>query len=312
MSLPLSPARRRQVVGGVLALLVLSALALVVARTSDASGRGSGYASGQRSPADAPFPWPSEGQGAVEVEGKGSLGSWGAQRPVPIASLTKVMTAYVVLEGHPLAPSEPGPQIEADAEAAHEFGVGDESTVPVEAGEKYSERRLLEMLLIPSGNNVARLLARWDSGTEDAFVRKMQHSARRLGMDHSTYTGASGIESSTRSTALDQLKLARQTMKNPVFRAIVASRSVTVPHAGSLPNTNSLLGASGVVGIKTGSSTPAGGNLLWASTVRVGGRTRLLLGAVLHQGPHTSASDGLRAAIDNSRRLIDELRDRLN
>jgi D-alanyl-D-alanine carboxypeptidase (penicillin-binding protein 5/6) len=241
----------------------------------------------------------------------GSLGTWGDQRPVPIASLAKVMTAYVVLQEHPLRTGEQGPLIEADRQAAYEVGVGDESTVPVQAGRAYSERQLLEMLLIPSGNNIARLLARWDAGSEQAFVRKMQRCADALGMDHSTYTGASGIEPTTRSTALDQLKLARQAMKDPVFRAVVASPSVSVPGAGPMPNTNALLGTSGVVGLKTGSSTPAGGNLLWASEVRVGGRTRLLLGAILHQRADTSASDGLRAALETGRKLIEGLRDRL-
>ncbi|WP_377273382.1 D-alanyl-D-alanine carboxypeptidase family protein [Peterkaempfera sp. SMS 1(5)a] len=313
MSLPHS--RRQQVLGGVLALLLLVALGFTANRASDGSGSEdaptAGPSGGHQALAGGPFPWPSEGQGAVEAEGMGPLGAWGDQRPVPIASLAKVMTAYVLLREHPLEPDEPGPQIEADREAANEVGVGDESTVPVRAGEKYSERKLLEMLLIPSGNNIARLLARWDSGSEEAFAKKMQRSANELGMDHSTYTGASGIEPTTRSTALDQLKLARQAMKDPVFRAVVASGTLALPGAGPLTNTNSLLGTSGVVGIKTGSSTPAGGNLLWASEVRVGGRTRLLLGAVLHQRANTSAGDGLRAAIENSRMLIDGLRDRL-
>ncbi|WP_055588396.1 D-alanyl-D-alanine carboxypeptidase family protein [Peterkaempfera griseoplana] len=311
----LSRSRRQQLMGGVPALLLLVALGLTTNNTAS-GGSGpldaptAGPGEGRLTLAGGPFPWPAEGQGAVEVDGM-PLGSWGDQRPVPIASLTKVMTAYVVLRDHPLGPGEPGPQIEADSEAAHEVGVGDESTVPVRAGEKYSERKLLEMLLIPSGNNIARLLARWDAGSQEAFVRKMQRSAKELGMDHTTYTGASGVEPTTRSTASDQLKLARQAMKDPVFRAVVASRTVAVPGAGSLANTNTLLGTSGVVGLKTGSSTPAGGNLLWASEARVGGRTRLLLGAVLHQRANTSAAEGLRAALENSKVLIDRLRDRL-
>ncbi|GHF98893.1 D-alanyl-D-alanine carboxypeptidase family protein [Streptomyces hydrogenans] len=311
----LSPARRHRVAGGALALLVLGITTVVVESAADPSS-----ASGGRTTAPGPvsvldgstIPWPEDGQSAVELVGTGAPEARGEQRPVPIASLAKVMTAHVILKEHPLRPGEPGPLIEVDRQAAHEAGVGGESTVPLQAGRTYSQRQLLELTLIPSGNNAARLLARWDSGSQDAFVRKMERTADELGMDRSTYTGASGIEPTTTSTAVDQVKLAREAMKDPVFREIVASRSVTVPDIGPITNTNSLLDTPGVVGIKTGSSTPAGGNLLWACEVPSGGTTRLLLGAVLHQRANTTPSEGIQAALESGRRLITGLRDRLS
>ncbi|MFF6901011.1 D-alanyl-D-alanine carboxypeptidase family protein [Streptomyces hydrogenans] len=311
----LSPARRHRVAGGALALLVLGITTVVVESAADPSS-----ASGGRTTAAGPvsvldgstIPWPEDGQSAVELVGTGAPETRGEQRPVPIASLAKVMTAHVILKAHPLRPGEPGPLIEVDRQAAHEAGVGGESTVPLQAGRTYSQRQLLELTLIPSGNNAARLLARWDSGSQDAFVRKMERTADQLGMDRSTYTGASGIEPTTTSTAVDQVKLAREAMKDPVFREIVASRSVTVPDIGPITNTNSLLDTPGVVGIKTGSSTPAGGNLLWACEVPSGGTTRLLLGAVLHQRANTTPSEGIQAALESGRRLITGLRDRLS
>ncbi|MFI7005453.1 D-alanyl-D-alanine carboxypeptidase family protein [Streptomyces sp. NPDC050145] len=307
MSLALALARRHRVAGGALALLALAVTAVTVER-------GAAPASGGRSPVldGSTIRWPQDGQSAVELLGSGSPEARGDQRPVAIASLTKVMTAHVILKEHPLRPDEPGPQIEVDRQAVHEVAVGGESTVPLQSGRTYSQRRLLELMLIPSGNNAARLLARWDSGSQEAFVKKMRRAADELGMDRSTYTGASGIEPTTTSTAVDQLKLARQTMKDPVFREIVASRSVTVPGIGPITNTNSLLEIPGVVGLKTGSSTPAGGNLLWACEVRTGDTTRLLLGAVLHQRANTTPSEGLHAALESSRRLITDLRDRLS
>ncbi len=126
-------------------------------------------------------------------------------------------------------------------------------------------------------------------------------------MRDTTYTDASGIASATTSTAADQLKLAREAMRNPVLRDIVATRETTVP-GGPVANTNTLLGTSGVVGLKTGSSTPAGGNLLWAAETD---GTHLLLGAVLHQRANTTPAEGLTAALEASRTLIDGLRARL-
>ncbi len=251
------------------------------------------------------MPWPGEGQSVAEVEGLGSLGVHGAQNPVPIASLTKVMTAYVVLRDHPLTGKQNGPVIPVDQQAADESASADESTAHVSAGQKFTERQLLQLLLVPSGNNIARLLARWDAGTQQAFVTKMTSAAAGLGMTHTTYTGASGFEETTVSTAVDQLKLAREVMKNEVFRSVVALPNVDVPGVGRIYNNNNDLVKPGVVGIKTGSSTPAGGALMWAAKKKVGGKDQLILGVVLQQHGGTTVNDSLQTALTRSQQLIE-------
>ncbi|EGE43059.1 peptidase S11 D-alanyl-D-alanine carboxypeptidase 1 [Streptomyces sp. ACT-1] len=255
------------------------------------------------------LPWPREGQASVTVEGIGSLGTRGEQKPVPIASVTKVMTAYVILKDHPMRADSHGATVVADRRAADESYSSVETTAPVLAGKEYTQRRLLELMMVPSGNNVARLLARWDAGDEEAFVAKMNRAAAGLGMRATTYTGVSGMEASTRSTADDQLRLARAAMKDPVFRQVVATASVTAPGAGAtFRNTNKLLGRDGVIGLKTGSSTPAGGNLVWATTQKVAGASRLILGVVLHQRAGTDPTEGSAAAHEASRALIAAIR----
>ncbi|ARF73586.1 D-alanyl-D-alanine carboxypeptidase family protein [Streptomyces sp. NPDC012600] len=255
------------------------------------------------------LPWPAEGQASVEVEGIGSLGTRGEQRPVPIASVTKVMTAYVILKDHPMRAGAPGAAVTADEQAANESYSSVETTAPVIAGRTYTQRRLLELMMVPSGNNIARLLARWGAGDEKAFVAKMNETAAALGMERTTYTGVSGMEASTESTATDQLKLARAAMKDPVFREIVATRTVEAPGADvTFRNTNKLLGRNGVIGLKTGSSTPAGGNLVWAATQEIAGTPRLILGVVLHQRAGTSPTEGSAAAHEAGRALITEIR----
>jgi D-alanyl-D-alanine carboxypeptidase (penicillin-binding protein 5/6) len=256
-------------------------------------------------PAAGALPWPRDGQSSVEVEGMGGLGTQGEQKPVPIASVAKVMTAYVVLTEHPLGGAESGPVVHVDRKAADESASSDESTVWVTEGQRLTERQLLELMLVPSGNNIARLLARWGAGSEEAFVAKMNGAAAGLGMTRTIYTSASGVDPSTRSTAVDQLKLAREVMKDEVFRSIVAMPSVLVPGVpGPLANVNTLLGKFGVVGIKTGSSTPAGGALMWAASAQVGGAERLILGVVLHQNAGTTPDAGLYAALGTSQELI--------
>ncbi|MFJ8310057.1 MULTISPECIES: D-alanyl-D-alanine carboxypeptidase family protein [unclassified Streptomyces] len=276
-----------------------------------ARGAGSAAAHVARVAAGMDLPWPGEGQASIEVEGVGGLGSTGGQRPVPIASVTKVMTAYVILKEHPLRDGDEGPQITVDAAAAQEAYSLSESTAPVTEGQRLSERKTLELLLLPSGNNIARLLARWDSGSQEAFVAKMNRAAAALGMTRTTYTGASGIEPTTRSTADDQLGLAREAMKEPVLRAVVAMRDTTVPGVpGTVVNTNRLLEKPGVIGLKTGSSTPAGGNLMWAA--EAGPDRRLVLGVVLAQHVNTSPTEGMQAALECSGRLIDAVRSGLS
>lgn len=250
--------------------------------------------------------WPGQGQSAVMVDGVGSLGSEGAQKPAPIASVAKVMTAYVILEEHPLKGDEEGETITVDQTAEDESKRPDESTAPLTKGQQLSQRQMLQLLMIPSGNNAARLLARWDAGNEDAFIDKMNDAAKDLGMTNSTYTDPSGLEKTTVSTATDQLKLAQAVMRSEIFREIVNMPDVEIKGIdGKIYNNNTLLPEPGVSGIKTGSSTPAGGNLLWSANTIVDGKKLWIYGAVMGQQAGTGrVYDSLTLSLTNSLKLI--------
>ncbi|WP_411140311.1 serine hydrolase [Streptomyces sp. x-80] len=261
------------------------------------------------------LPWPDQGQATAEVVGVGSLGTSGQEKPVPTASVAKVMTAYVILRDHPLKKKEQGEPITIDAKAEADSKKGDESRVPVKEGQKFSEYQMLQMLMIPSGNNAARQLARWDAQSEEAFVKKMNDAAKQMGMTKTTYTDPSGLDEKTVSTPADQLKLAEQVIKNDVFREIVAMENVKIE---GLPETlyanNSLLTTMpGVVrGIKTGSSSAAGGAFMWVAYRTVGGETQTLLGVTM--GQHTTSKDSnahLALALKNSEKVIKAVRDAL-
>lgn len=250
--------------------------------------------------------WPGQGQSAVMVDGVGSLGSEGAQKPAPIASVAKVMTAYVILQEHPLKGDEEGETITADQKAEDESKNADESTAPLTKGQQLTQRQMLQLLMIPSGNNAARLLARWDAGSEDKFIDKMNDAAKDLGMTDSTYTDPSGLKKTTVSTATDQLKLAQAVMRNDVFRKIVDMPEIEIKGIdGKIYNNNTLLLEPGVSGIKTGSSTPAGGNLLWSANTVVDGKTLWIYGAVMGQQAGTGrVYDSLTLSLTNSLKLI--------
>ncbi|MGI5398320.1 serine hydrolase [Streptomyces sp. CA-135486] len=252
------------------------------------------------------LPFPDEGQGAVEVEGVGSIGTYGAQKPAPLASVAKTMTAYVILRDHPLKGEEVGPKITVDQQAADESNNKDESRANFSLGQQFTEKQMLQLLMIPSSNNAARLLARWDATSEAEFVKKMNDAAKDLGMTNSTYTDPSGLKSTTVSTPQDQLKLAKAVMQNDVFRKIVDTTLTTIPGIdGTIRNNNDrALLVDGVGGIKTGSSTPAGGNLLWSANVEVDGKVRRIVGVAMGAQKATILDDKLNLAIDYSIAMI--------
>jgi D-alanyl-D-alanine carboxypeptidase len=232
------------------------------------------------------LPWPAEGQAAVDVVGLGSLGSYGKQKPVPIASVAKVMTAYVMLRDHPVRSGKRGQEIPVDAKASDDAvtgAEGKESVVPVQAGTKMSQREALDAIMIASANNVARLIARWDAGSEAAFIKKMNDAAKELGMDDTTYTDPSGLKHSTVSTAADQVKLGKAVMKDPLFREVVRMPKYKDSQGVEFRNWNGLVPMNHTVGIKTGTTPGAGGNLMFAAEREIAGTKQLIIGAVLGQ-----------------------------
>ncbi|MFF3330493.1 D-alanyl-D-alanine carboxypeptidase [Streptomyces sp. NPDC002888] len=237
------------------------------------------------------LPWPSEGQGWMDVNGIGTVDGFGDQKPVAIGSVAKAMTAYVVLKDHALKRGTEGPSIPIDALAEKEGGYDkyDESTVnTVKKGDKYTLRQALSAVMIPSANNIARLLARWDAGSEAAFIKKMNDTAKELGMTNTKYTDASGLKETTVSTAHDQVKLGHELVKIPALMDITKLPNWVDPTGFKWRNYNDLVPYNGAIGIKTGSTTKAGGNLLFAATKEVGGETVTLVGAVL--GQHNAPS----------------------
>lgn len=256
--------------------------------------------------------WPPHGESAVEVDGLGSLGTAGPSTPVPIASVAKVMTAYLVLVDHPLAANGSGGLsvtiTAADAADQAARAAQAQSTIAVAAGEVITEQQLLEGLLVPSGNNAASLLAVADAGSEAAFVAKMNAQAKALGMTSTTYTDPSGFTPTTTSTASDQLRLAQAAMAIPAFAQIVAMPQATLPVAGVVKNLNTLIGTDGFTGIKTGSDSSAGASFVFADQRTVDGVPLRIVGVVLGQDTgvvNTSVLVG--AALAASQRLADSV-----
>jgi D-alanyl-D-alanine carboxypeptidase (penicillin-binding protein 5/6) len=249
--------------------------------------------------------WPIHGEAAYALDAATVVAS-PKQPTVPIASLAKVMTAYLVLRAYPLFAGTDGFTIGITSQDVADTATRrsqDQSVVAVRAGEQLTERQALAALLLPSANNIAIVLAKIVAGSVPAFVALMNDMAHSLRMWHTAYTDPSGFDAGTRSTAADQLLLARTASAVPAFADLVSRSSVTIPVAGTVHNTDSLLGKDGFAGIKTGSMDASGGCFMFVTHRVIGARSVDLYGVVLGQPGHNLITAALTAA----RQLADKV-----
>lgn len=239
--------------------------------------------------------WPAEGSGAVAVDGfDGVVAS--TQDAAPIASITKVVTALLVLDEMPLALGEQGPEFRftANDRAAYwGYRSRGESSLDVPAGGSLTEYQLLEGMLIGSANNYADRLASnlWPSDAVYASAANSWLAAH--GVPGITIAEPTGFDKRNTASAAALIPLAEKALANPVIAEIVAKSEVDLPGAGRVTNTNGLLADAGVIGVKTGSLDDF--NLLAAKDVTVGDTAVRLYAAVLGQPDDAGRVEATRA-----------------
>ena len=205
----------------------------------------------------------------------------------PNASTTKMVTALVVMRA-----AEPGEPVEVSTTAASVGGGG----LDLDPGDVYTVHDLLYALLLTSSNEAASALAEYVSGSQEAFVGRMNRLAARLGASHTHFVNPHGLDAPGHvSTARDLARIALVLLDRPLLaRAVATSRATIETPAGTavIENRNPLLeGYPGALGVKTGRTLGAGDVLVGAA--RRGGRTVVTV---------TMAS---RDVYSDSRRLLD-------
>jgi D-alanyl-D-alanine carboxypeptidase (penicillin-binding protein 5/6) len=243
-------------------------------------------------------PYGASGFGAVGYDGV--LTSAGTTDPLPIASITKVITALVVLEAHPLEVGDAGPTAtftEIDEQFYADQVAQDGIVAPVAAGQTMSERNMLDLALMASANNYAQSVATWAFGSESAYVEAARDWLQRQGMTGTTITDATGIQPTNTSTVADLITLAKLAVANPVVAQIVASTAVEVPGIGIVENRNGLLGIDGVDGIKTGTLDESGACLLFSQDITVGSHSVTVVGVVLGGPDHNTINAAIRGML---------------
>ena len=286
----LSTGRARLLAGGLAALAAAAAVTLVAPAPSFA----------QAAQAVQAPPAVAVSGGALADAARGTM-LWSRDLGVrrPMASITKVMTALVVLRAGRLSQ-----KIRVTPAAVAYARRNDASSAGLIAGDVLTAQQLLEGMLLPSGADAAYLLATAYGPGPAAFVGRMNALAASLGMRATHFSDFAGLpvptENSTYSTPADLIRLGERVMARPVFRQIAGQRSYALPagdghHRYVWIQTNKLIGSyAGATGIKTGYTHAAGTCLLFEATR--GSRT--LIGVVLHASvaytPPVAASDAAR------------------
>jgi D-alanyl-D-alanine carboxypeptidase (penicillin-binding protein 5/6) len=230
-----------------------------------------------------PMPWPSYGHAAYSVkEGEILATSESSTKPVPIASLTKVITALAVLEKKPLEPGEAGPMITLDEQDAALYGKylqKNGSVLPAGDGQQISQHDALQAMLMVSANNISDVLARWAFGSVEEYTEYANGMVRGMGLAKTTVDDASGFSPRTVSTAQEMTQLGILYMENPVLKEIALKQEANIPIFGTVPNYNSLVENFGMTGIKVGDTDEAG-RCFMAADIRKGGvSVAVVLGA---------------------------------
>ncbi|MDQ1085346.1 D-alanyl-D-alanine carboxypeptidase [Microbacterium sp. SORGH_AS_0344] len=188
--------------------------------------------------------WPAEGEAAIAIDGVPETLSTAAAAPESIASITKVVTALVVLDRLPLAPGEQGPSYaftQADSADYWQYRARGESSLDVPIDGSLSELQMLQGMLIASANNYAQRLASDLFGTDAEFsVAANQYLAER-GIEGIMIVNPTGIEEGNTATPAALIALAERALANPVIAEIVRTPELTLPGAGTFKNGNALL-----------------------------------------------------------------------
>ncbi len=246
--------------------------------------------------AAAPTKVRAKGAALADAATRQLLWSRGISTALPIGSITKVMTALIVIEAGDL-----NRQIRIPKSVLNYVARYQAESAGLHPGDVVTARDLLEAMLLPSGCDAAYVLALTYGPGMPAFLAKMNATAVRLGMTDTHFTSPDGLpypnEYSTYSTPHDLINLGMTAMQSPVFRAIVAQRFYHLPkgkhhHSYWWDNTNGLIGNYvGADGIKTGYTDAAKHCLLFEAHRH--GMT--LIGVVLGS-PVTGPDAGAQAA----------------
>lgn len=238
--------------------------------------------------------WPERGTAAIgSLDGVRSLASIHGDTQVPTASTIKLLTALVVLEQKPLGPNETGEDIYFGAEDTERLRIVESQggvVLEIPRDSTITYREALDATLVMSANNIADKLAIWAFGSIDAYTKAAKVYTVTHGLNQTLVTDASGLASSTVTSAMDMIEIARLAASSPVIAAISKQQQVVLASGRVITNTNDLLASGVAIGLKTGHTNEGGYCMVASKTLRLYGRDKTLLVAVFGQATREEAN----------------------
>lgn len=261
------------------ATLLLLAAVMIAAFYKMRTGFGSknldvqAVSAGITSTADQPHPLdsvslPSGVESAIGTVDRGIIKTSESGKALPMASITKVITALVILEKAPLVPGETGDSImleSKDEDYYWKYAALEGTLTPITAGYTMSQYDILQTMLLPSSNNMTDTLVDYYFESTGEFLVYANEYLDKNGMSNTRIVDATGFSPESVSTPSDLIKLGQLALDNPVVAEIVAKRNASVPVAGDIPNYNILIEEPNVTGIKPGFTEDAGSCLLYSA-----------------------------------------------
>lgn len=247
--------------------------------------------------------FPAYGQTAIGTDTASILATHGDQQPVPIASITKIITVLVVLEKKPLQAKQTGPTItltQNDAALFEKYYAMQGMVARAEPGMQLTQYEMMQAMLITSANNYADTLVTWAYGSMDAYLQAANEYLKENNLPNTSVADASGFSPQSKSTATDLVKLGSLALKQSVVADIVSQPSATINGVGTIRNTNLLLGSDGYIGIKTGTTDEAGSCLLYAVKRTIGDSTATIIGATLGAPNHPLLARNVSTLVDQT------------
>ncbi len=253
-------------------------------------------------------PFPGTGQAAIGTLDLGVIKHTENETQAPIASMTKVITALVILDKRPLDIGQPGDVItitEKDAQYFNDYYAKLGTVTTVTVGATMSQYEALQAMLLPSSNNMSDTLVDRYFSSMDEYVTFANEFLQKNGLSNTVIADASGFSPGSKSTPSDMIKIGQMALNNPVVKEIVAQPYATLNVAGDVPNYNQLINEPGIIGIKPGTTDEAGYCLLFAANLPdSSGKNNVVIAVSMGQSDRPAFIESLKSMLESSRQIL--------
>jgi D-alanyl-D-alanine carboxypeptidase (penicillin-binding protein 5/6) len=249
---------------------------------------------------------PTTGASAVTLSAGEPFGAAGEPAAVPMSSITKTITALVVLDRHPLGAESAGetvPITSDDYLTYLDYQRAGTRTVSVYTADEWTEREMLQAMLLGSSNNHADTLARWAFGSVDDYVAAANAWLAGQGLAGTVVADATGLSDRSVGTAADLARLTALALETPAVASILAEPVTGLPSRRGVTNTTTYLPESGVIGVSRSYTDAAGICLQFGLDVQVEGSDEpfRVYGAFLGQPDWETLEAGMLSLVESAR-----------